>query len=80
MSHIPSSLSRLRIPTSLSRRMDRPQCRVGVLLVNLGTPDGTGYWAIRRYLNEFLSDPRVIEVNSCYGNQSSKGHPDVASG
>jgi ferrochelatase len=37
--------------------------RVGVLLVNLGTPDGTGYWAIRRYLSEFLSDRRVIEAS-----------------
>lgn len=37
--------------------------RIGVLLVNLGTPDGTGYWAVRRYLKEFLSDPRVIEEN-----------------
>ena len=37
--------------------------RIGVLLINLGTPDGTGYWAMRRYLKEFLSDARVIEVN-----------------
>jgi ferrochelatase len=36
--------------------------RVGVLLLNLGTPDGTGYWPMRRYLKEFLSDRRVIEV------------------
>src|ERR1700682_5209775 len=36
---------------------------IGVLLVNLGTPDGTGYWAMRRYLKEFLSDRRVIEEN-----------------
>jgi len=36
--------------------------RVGVILVNLGTPDGTGYWPMRRYLKEFLSDRRVIEV------------------
>jgi len=35
--------------------------RVGVLLVNLGTPDGTVYWSMRRYLKEFLSDRRVIE-------------------
>ncbi|MGA7663943.1 MAG: ferrochelatase, partial [Pseudolabrys sp.] len=35
----------------------------GVLLVNLGTPDSTGYWAMRRYLKEFLSDRRVIEEN-----------------
>jgi len=37
--------------------------RVGLLLVNLGTPDGTDYWSMRRYLKEFLSDRRVIEVN-----------------
>jgi ferrochelatase len=35
--------------------------RVGVLLVNLGTPEGTSYWPMRRYLSEFLSDRRVIE-------------------
>jgi ferrochelatase len=37
--------------------------RVGVLLVNLGTPEATDYWSMRRYLKEFLSDRRVIEVN-----------------
>ncbi len=36
--------------------------RVGVLLVNLGTPDGTDYWSMRRYLKQFLSDPRVVET------------------
>jgi protoporphyrin/coproporphyrin ferrochelatase len=36
--------------------------RVGVLIVNLGTPDDTTYWPMRRYLKEFLSDRRVIEV------------------
>src|SRR5262245_48585050 len=35
--------------------------RIGVLLVNLGTPDATDAPAVRRYLREFLSDPRVIE-------------------
>ncbi|WP_414461907.1 ferrochelatase [Hyphomicrobium sp. DY-1] len=35
--------------------------RIGVLLLNLGTPDGTSYWPMRRYLKEFLSDDRVIE-------------------
>jgi ferrochelatase len=35
--------------------------KVGVLLLNLGTPDGTTYWPMRRYLKEFLSDERVIE-------------------
>jgi protoporphyrin/coproporphyrin ferrochelatase len=36
--------------------------RIGVLLVNLGTPEGTDYWSMRRYLKEFLSDRRVIEA------------------
>ena len=35
--------------------------KVGVLLVNLGTPDGTDYRSMRRYLEEFLTDKRVIE-------------------
>jgi ferrochelatase len=35
--------------------------KIGVLLVNLGTPDGTDYKSMRRYLAEFLSDKRVIE-------------------
>jgi ferrochelatase len=39
-----------------------PSGRVGVLIVNLGTPEGTDYWSIRRYLQEFLSDRRVIET------------------
>jgi ferrochelatase len=39
------------------------KARVGVLLVNLGTPDATDYWSMRRYLKEFLSDRRVIETN-----------------
>jgi len=33
----------------------------GVLLVNLGTPENTGYFALRRYLKQFLSDKRVID-------------------
>lgn len=37
--------------------------RIGVLIANLGTPDGTDYWSMRRYLKQFLSDRRVIEVN-----------------
>jgi ferrochelatase len=37
--------------------------RIGVLLLNLGTPDATDYWSMRRYLREFLSDERVIDVN-----------------
>ncbi|MEQ1768347.1 MAG: ferrochelatase [Devosia sp.] len=37
--------------------------KVGVLLLNLGTPDATDYWSVRRYLSEFLSDRRVVELN-----------------
>ena len=37
--------------------------KTGVLIVNLGTPDSTGWFDIRKYLKEFLSDRRVIEVN-----------------
>ena len=40
-----------------------PRQRVGVLLANLGTPDGYDYWSMRRYLNEFLSDRRVIDYS-----------------
>jgi ferrochelatase len=39
-----------------------PEPRIGVLLINLGTPDAPEAAAVRRYLAEFLSDPRVIEI------------------
>jgi protoporphyrin/coproporphyrin ferrochelatase len=45
-----------------SEHPDVPHGRIGVLLLNLGTPDATDYWSMRRYLKEFLSDRRVIEV------------------
>lgn len=37
--------------------------KVGVLIINLGTPDATDYFSMRKYLKEFLSDSRVIEAN-----------------
>ncbi|NNE22470.1 MAG: ferrochelatase [Rhizobiales bacterium] len=40
-----------------------PATKVGILLINLGTPEATSYWPMRRYLKEFLSDARVIETN-----------------
>ena len=53
----------------MSERLLRPEShpivkhgQVGVLLVNLGTPEATDYWSMRSYLNEFLSDRRVIET------------------
>jgi ferrochelatase len=36
--------------------------KCGVLLINLGTPDAPTAPAVRRYLREFLSDPRVVEI------------------
>jgi protoporphyrin/coproporphyrin ferrochelatase len=41
---------------------ERPVERVGVLIVNLGTPDSPSYFAVQRYLREFLSDRRVIDT------------------
>jgi ferrochelatase len=49
----------------MSRPDDHPgvtQSKIGVLLINLGTPDAPEARAVRRYLAEFLSDPRVIEI------------------
>ncbi|MGB6177334.1 MAG: ferrochelatase, partial [Methylocella sp.] len=39
-----------------------PAGKIGILLVNLGTPDAPRFWPVRRFLKEFLSDPRVIET------------------
>ena len=36
--------------------------KTGILVINLGTPDSTSWFDIRKYLKEFLSDKRVIEV------------------
>ncbi|NRA98779.1 MAG: ferrochelatase [Rhodobacteraceae bacterium] len=41
-----------------------PAAKIGVLLANLGTPDNYDYWSMRRYLNEFLSDKRVIDYSA----------------
>ena len=35
---------------------------IGVLIINLGTPDAPDAASVRRYLGEFLSDPRVVEI------------------
>jgi protoporphyrin/coproporphyrin ferrochelatase len=40
--------------------------KTGVLIINLGTPDSTSWWDVRKYLKEFLSDRRVIEVNPIF--------------
>jgi ferrochelatase len=55
-------------PPTEGQRPDAPAdhpaiapARIGVVLANLGTPDATDYWSMRRYLDEFLSDRRVID-------------------
>jgi ferrochelatase len=40
-----------------------PSERLGVLLANVGTPDAPTYWAVRRFLRQFLSDPQVIKLS-----------------
>ena len=50
----------------MQNKLDHPLVKfgkTGVLLINLGTPDSTSWWDIRKYLKEFLSDRRVIELN-----------------
>jgi ferrochelatase len=42
--------------------MPLPEPRIGVLLVNLGTPEAPTPAAVKRYLAEFLSDRRVVEI------------------
>jgi ferrochelatase len=39
-----------------------PHGKIGILLVNLGTPDAPRFWSVCQFLKEFLSDPRVIET------------------
>ena len=48
----------------------------GVLLINLGTPDAPDAPSVKRYLAEFLSDPRVIEIPQiCVAADPSRDHP-----
>jgi ferrochelatase len=57
----PLAAARATGPLPAGHPVVKPK-KVGVLLVNLGTPDGTEFKPMRRYLREFLSDPRVIEI------------------
>src|SRR6476661_2189976 len=51
-------------PNAFEARGSNPRASrtIGVLLVNLGTPEAPTAAAVRRYLEEFLSDPRVVEI------------------
>ncbi len=51
----------MRFAAEPAHAHDRPE-RAGILLVNLGTPEAPTPKAVRRYLAEFLSDPRVVEI------------------
>ena len=50
------------MPSMLPDHPKVPSPKLGVLLINLGTPDALDYWSMRRYLGEFLSDKRVVEL------------------
>lgn len=51
------------LPADLSGDSVPPRKKIGILLVNLGTPEATDFWSVRRYLKEFLSDRRVVETS-----------------
>jgi ferrochelatase len=66
MNVMPQMSTEFQGAVPLAAPADHPRVaygKIGVLLINLGTPDDTSYWPMRRYLKEFLSDRRVIEVN-----------------
>ncbi len=58
---IPIDRAKISAPATAAPAPNVPHERVGVLLVNLGTPDTADAQGVRVYLKEFLSDPRVIE-------------------
>lgn len=66
------SFSSKQVATNLTKRNSNDnhasinESKVGLLLVNLGTPDGYDKKSMRSYLKEFLSDPRVIEWSKLY--------------
>src|SRR5262252_7383835 len=58
---MPTATVEVPKPTPASERVKASVVKVGVLLVNLGTPDSADAAGVRRYLKEFLADTRVIE-------------------
>ena len=65
MDDMPTSLPESSDQSPATKPLSHPAVqhgRIGVLLVNLGTPEATDYWSMRTYLKEFLSDRRVIET------------------
>ena len=64
MDHFDKRAQRDMAPSNVSVTSNKPvpPGKIGILLVNLGTPDAPRFWQVRRFLKEFLSDPRVIET------------------
>ena len=60
MTNVPTGTGRLTHAPANHPTVKAP--KIGILLANLGTPDATDYWSMRRYLNQFLSDKRVVDV------------------
>jgi protoporphyrin/coproporphyrin ferrochelatase len=60
----PAPVPKLPLAAEVGTKPIPPSHGIGVLLVNLGTPDAATPAAVRRYLKQFLTDPRVIEKNS----------------
>jgi protoporphyrin/coproporphyrin ferrochelatase len=58
--HLPAHTTPMRLPEG---HVPVKTGKIGVLLMNLGTPEGTSFWPMRRYLKEFLEDRRVIETS-----------------
>src|SRR5262245_63752784 len=58
---MPTATVKVPPPSPASERVRPSATKVGVLLVNLGTPDTADAAGVRRYLKEFLADKRVIE-------------------
>ncbi len=58
---IPAGQGRLAYAPASHPSVKAP--KIGVLVANLGTPDNYDYWSMRRYLNEFLSDKRVVDIS-----------------
>src|SRR4051812_40305795 len=59
----PKRLLRCRNQTPPIKVMASDAMTNGLLLINLGTPDAPDPTSVRRYLREFLSDPRVLDIN-----------------
>jgi ferrochelatase len=70
---IAPSLAGRAVATIAAASDPQPARGIGVLIVNLGTPDAPTPAAVRRYLKQFLTDPRVIEKDSVFWKMALNG-------